>query len=196
MRSRAVALSILIIMLITPVLAWQHPPGYGEICFPCHDLLIPPKEKVKKLGNCRCHSVDIWSGRHIDMSKLDKLHGNNICIKCHIGPNYNESNIGVAEVHIPHRGLKCSVCHGEGMIVNPGTKDCHYCHQGGIHEIHGDILMKICVFCHGKVINKFMPSATKAIGLKNVTTAKAKKEKPFSLFDILKNLFSFIEGLI
>ncbi len=186
----------ILILLIFPVSAWVHPPGYGEICFPCHDTIIPPSEKIKKLSGCRCHSVDIWRGTKIDMDKLDELHGNDICIKCHCGPNYNESNLDLEGVHIPHKNLKCSACHGENMVTSPDTKDCHYCHKGGIHEIHGDILMDICVFCHGKVIYKFMKSASKEIGLNATSNVEVKKAKPFSLFDIIRSIFSFLGGLI
>ncbi len=193
---RLIPVLAILILLITPVSAWVHPPGYGEICFPCHDLLIPKDEKIRMFSGCRCHSVDIWNGKKIDLNKLDKLHGNNICIKCHVGPNYNESNLGIEGVHIPHRNLSCSVCHGKGLVYNPGTTDCHYCHKGDIHEIHGDILMKICVFCHGKVIYKFMPSASKVIGINVTSKAEVKKEKPFSLFDIIRSIFSFLGGLI
>lgn len=189
-----IALAILT-MLIVPASAWVHPPGYGEICFPCHDLIIPQDEKIKKLSGCKCHSVNIWRGTKIDMDKLDQLHGNDICIKCHAGSNYNESNLDLEGVHIPHKGLKCSACHGKGMVVNPNTKDCHYCHKGGIHEIHGDILMEICEFCHGKVVYKFMKSATKEIGV-NVTQPKVEKKRLFSIFDFLKSIFEFLGGLI
>lgn len=186
----------ILILLIFPVSAWVHPPGYGEICFPCHDMIIPPSEKIRMFSGCRCHSVDIWRGKKIDMNKLDKLHGDNICIKCHVGPNYNESNLGLEGIHIPHKNLKCSVCHGENMVTSPDTKDCHYCHKGGIHEIHGDILMDICVFCHGKVIYKFMKPASKEIGLNATSNVEVKKAKSFSLFDIVRSIFSFLGGLI
>ncbi len=193
---RLILTLLILLMLAVPVSAWVHPPGYGEICFPCHDLLIPKNEKIKKLSGCRCHSLDIWRGKKIDMDKLDKLHGNNICIKCHIGPEYNESNIGIREIHIPHRNLNCSVCHGAGLVSNPGTKDCHYCHKGGIHEIHGDILMDICEFCHGKVIYKFIKPASKEIGLNVTKVEEVKKTKTFSLFDIIRSILGFLGGLI
>ncbi len=193
---RLILALLLLTLLIAPASAWVHPPGYGEICFPCHDLIIPKGERTKMFFGCRCHSVDIWRGTKIDMDKLDRLHGNNICIKCHVGPNYNESNLGLEGVHIPHKNLKCSVCHGENMVIDPGTKDCHYCHRGDIHEIHGDILMKICAFCHGKVIYKFMKSASKEIGLNKTVQAEVKKTKPFSLFDILRSILGFLGGLI
>jgi len=191
---RPVLVILALLMLATPVLAWEHPPGYGELCFPCHDLLLSKSEKIRMLSGCRCHSLDIWRGTKIDMDKLDKLHGNNICIKCHVGPNYNESNLDIRGVHIPHKSLKCSVCHGVGMVINPNTKDCHKCHQGGIHEIHGDILMQICTFCHGKVVYKFMKE--------NVTVPKvrAKKvervERGFSILDLIKEIVGFIERVL
>ncbi len=170
--------------------AEQHPAGYGRVCFPCHDLLLTPSEYNKKLGNCACHNIpSIWNGNHINMANLDKLHGDGPCIKCHLGPNY--SNVTPITVHIPHVDVSCYECHGKNMIKLPPTTDCHYCHKGGIHEIHGRILMKICAACHGQIIYKYLGSASKVVNV-NVTEKTKPEQKPFSLLDVLKSLLSHL----
>ncbi len=171
----------------------QHPPGYGEICFPCHDLLLSKQEQISKLSHCRCHSVDIWSGTHINMEKLSKLHGLNPCIKCHIGAGYSSNNLDAIAVHIPHTNINCSACHGEGVVTKPESANCYYCHKGGIHEIHGEILNDICVACHGKVIYKFA-ELKKEVGVK--ATPQKEKSKPFSIYDVIKALFSSLTGKV
>ncbi len=198
MPSRALLIAIILIVgvSVTPALAVmtaeQHPAGYGRICFPCHDLLLTPSEYNRKLGNCACHSIpSIWNGNHINMANLDKLHGNGPCIKCHLGPNYSNKTLTPITVHIPHVDVPCYECHGKRMIKLPPTTNCHYCHKGGIHEIHGRILMKICAACHGQIIYKYIGSASKIVKVN--TTEKTKPEqKPFSLLDILKSLFSHL----
>jgi len=173
---------IALMVMVHPVYAIlkgsQHPPGYGEICFPCHELLLSKGEQLSKLSHCRCHSVDIWKGEHVDMEKLSKLHGLNPCIKCHIGTGYNSGNLDAIAVHIPHTNVKCSSCHGEGVVVKPESRNCYFCHRGGVHDIHGDILNEICVACHGKVIYKFT-ELKKEVGVKE--TPPPQKTKPFSL---------------
>jgi len=174
-----------IILLIAPVYAIQHPPGYGEICFPCHDLLLNKSEQTK-LAHCKCHNVEIWRDDHVDMEKLSKLHGISPCIKCHIGSGYNGSLI----VHIPHKNVDCKFCHSE-LAVKPESSNCYYCHKGGIHEVHGNILNEICVSCHGKPIYKFT-ELRREVGL-NVT--KVEKPKPFSLYDLIRSILSTLLGL-
>ncbi len=165
----------------------QHPAGLGRLCFPCHDLLLTPSEYNRKLGNCACHNVQwIWNGNHINMAAVDKLHGNGPCIKCHLGPNYD--NVTPITVHIPHVDVPCYKCHGKSMVKLPPTTDCHYCHKGGIHEIHGRILMKVCAACHGSLVYKYMGSATKIVKVNQ--TVQKQQQKPFSLLDVLKSLLS------
>ncbi|GEM_PF-1214283 len=169
--------------------AEQHPAGNGRLCFPCHDLLLTPSEYNKKLGNCACHNIQsIWIGNHIDMAKVDKLHNNGPCIKCHLGPNYE--NVTPVTVHIPHVDVPCYKCHGKNMIKLPPTTDCHYCHKGGIHEIHGKILMKICTVCHGQLVYQYMKSENKIIHLN--TSLQKKEQKQFSLLDVLKSILAFL----
>ena len=200
MSSKYTQLAVILVLLImstgvaSAVLkASQHPPGYGEICFPCHELLLSEGEQYSKLSHCKCHSVDIWKGEHVVMEKLSKLHGLDPCIKCHVGAGYSSGNLDAIAVHVPHTNVKCSACHGEGVVVKPESKNCYYCHKGGVHEVHYEILNEICVACHGKVIYKFA-ELKKEVGIKE--TPIAEKAKPFSLYDVLKNIFAGLLGRI
>lgn len=175
---------------MVPASAWQHPPGYGEICYPCHDLLLTEEEKISKFAHCGCHSRDIWNGNKVVMEKVSKLHGLNTCLKCHCGLHYDEESLDIAAVHAPHKNVSCSACHGVSTIVKPKTMNCYDCHRGGIHEIHYDVLKEICVACHGEVIHKF----TK---LKEEAGVEEVKERPkfvISLYDIIQRIISFIFG--
>ncbi len=196
-RIALIASLILLAVTVTlPVLSFammtaeQHPAGYGRLCFPCHDLLLTPSEYNRKLGNCACHNIQwIWNGNHINMSAVDRLHGAGPCIKCHLGPNY--ANVTPITVHIPHADVPCYKCHGKSMIKLPPTTNCRYCHKGGIHEIHGRILMKICAACHGQLVYRYMKSASQMVGVKTNKT-EVQKPKPFSLLDVLKSLLSHL----
>jgi hypothetical protein len=176
---------ILIFTLIVPISALEHVPGYGEICFPCHNLLLSKNEQYTKFTHCRCHSVDIWRGNKIEMGKLSELHDIDPCIRCHSG-----LYTGKIAVHVPHQEVSCSACHGEDVVVKPDTSNCFNCHKGGIHEIHGDILTDICVACHGEVINKFA-ELKEEVG---VVIPEEKPEKAFSLYDFIRSILSFIFG--
>jgi len=197
MLKKYLPIIILILFAVQPAQAIlkgsQHPPGYGEICFPCHNLLLSENEQISKLSHCRCHSEDIWSGTHIDMEKLSKLHGLNPCIKCHIGTGYSSKNLDAIAVHIPHTNINCSACHGEGVVVKPESVSCYYCHKGGVHDVHGNILNDICVACHGKVIYKFA-ELKKEVGVK--VAPQKEKPKPFSIYDTIKTFFTSLAGKI
>jgi hypothetical protein len=193
--SCAILILTLLILLITACTssAQEHVAGYGEICFPCHNTLLSEDEKVAKLAHCRCHSVDIWRGDRVDMSKLSKLHGDAPCIKCHAGPSYSTESMDVLNIHTPHSNVQCAACHGEGSIVIPETESCLECHKGGVHEIHQDVLIDVCVACHGKVIHKFAELRAE-VGITEEVTPVEEKKTVFSLYDLIKSIIAFFTG--
>jgi len=186
-------LLIIIISALQVVSAQEHVSGYGEICYPCHNTILSLQEKNTKLAHCRCHSVDIWRGSKIDMRKLSELHGDSPCIRCHASPQYTSESYTLG-VHEPHSGIECSSCHGEGAVAVPETESCMECHQGGVHEIHENVLIDVCVGCHGKVINKFAELREEVGVVKTTTPIERVEEKSFSIFDIIKNFLSFFFG--
>ncbi|MFP4559368.1 MAG: hypothetical protein ACLFO6_07725 [Archaeoglobaceae archaeon] len=187
-------LLFLISLSFIPVSAQEHVEGYGQICYPCHDILLTKDERVEKLAHCRCHSVDIWrsGGDKIDMEKLSELHGDSPCIKCHVGSTAG-TEMNFSNVHDAHKNVKCEGCHGSGTMTIPESDECLDCHQGGVHTAHEDVLIDVCEGCHGEVINKYAELRSE-VGITPTPTPKDTDRSVFSLFDLIQRIISFFTG--
>lgn len=177
-------------IILPSVSAIEHPRGYGEICFSCHDTVLT-EETGSKVGRCSCHSlhVDDFATSKQDKNKLTSVHEDS-CVKCHAGLGYTPEDFDRI-VHLPHAGLECSYCHGEGSIAIPAAESCYNCHIKDVHEVHQDVIEEICVGCHGKAINKFPElKEGKAVVIKT----PEEKKSGFSLYDLLKFLFPLLFG--
>lgn len=174
--------------------AQEHVEGYGQICYPCHDVLLTKQERIDKLAHCRCHSVDIWrsGGNQIDLESLSELHGDDPCIKCHVGPGAGDE-MNFTNIHGAHKNVKCEGCHGSGTMNIPEAEDCLDCHQGGVHTVHEDVLIDVCEGCHGEVINKYAELRAE-VGVTPTKTPVTAEEGGFSLFELIQRIISFFTG--
>lgn len=182
----------IVVTIFAPVAsAIEHPRGYGDICFSCHDTILTEKEAGSKLGRCSCHSlhVDDFADSKEDENKLLVIHVD-LCSKCHAGLTYTPEDFDRI-VHFPHSSLECSHCHGDGNINVPQAENCYDCHIKDVHDVHQDVIGEICVGCHGKAINKF-PKLKESKGI--IIKTPEEKKSGFSLYDLLKFLFPLLFG--
>ncbi|MDF1531408.1 MAG: hypothetical protein P1P72_03660 [ANME-2 cluster archaeon] len=118
----------------------------GAKCFQCHFSLI---EIERAYGiNCKCHYLENnqWD-MEIDIKKVQQIHGNSPCIRCHVGI---VDQLGDNDIHILHSNKKCEICHVEKeRLIRPNTTDCSICHPYGPHGSHEN-LSSLCVLCHGE----------------------------------------------
>lgn len=190
------SISIVFVLLVWAIFtpsasAIEHPRGYGDICFSCHDTILTEKETGSKLGRCSCHTIDVddFATSKKDENKLSSIH-EHLCAKCHAGLSYTPEDFERI-VHFPHNTLECSGCHGGGNVTIPAAETCYDCHTKDVHEVHKAVIGEICIGCHGKAINKFSElKEGKAI------VVKTPEEEPrgFSLYDLLKFLFPLVFG--
>ncbi|HID42166.1 MAG TPA: hypothetical protein EYP30_00040 [Archaeoglobaceae archaeon] len=189
MKFHVIATTIILICLVftIKVSSQEHYSGYGEICYPCHDTLLAPDEKVSKLGRCSCHSENVakWRENNKEKRRLYEIHGSSSCIRCHSGIHYNIEDIAKA-IHIPHAKVDCEFCHGIKSVIKPVVEDCFDCHRSDVHKVHKTFLVDICVGCHGKVINKF-PELREEVGIVKIET-RVEEKRYFSLYDLIKFL--------
>ncbi len=178
-------------MLSYPTSAIEHPRGYGDICFCCHDTILTEKETGSKLGRCSCHTLDVddFATSKKDENKLSSIH-EHLCAKCHAGLSYTPEDFDKI-VHFPHTSLECSYCHGEGNITTPAAENCYNCHVQDVHEVHQAVIEEVCVGCHGKAINKF-PELKEGKAI--IVKTPEEERKGFSLYDLLKFLFPLLFG--
>lgn len=170
----------------TRVLAQEHYSGYGEICYPCHDILLTPNEKISKLSRCSCHSENVadWREDIKEKRRLHEIHGTSPCFRCHSGIHYTKKDMAKA-IHIPHARVDCALCHGTKSVIKPVAEDCSDCHGSNVHKIHKRLLLDICVGCHGKVIDKF-PELREEVGIVQIEAPVEEKKSLFSLYDLIK----------
>ena len=165
----------------------------ARMCMPCHINTLPESQLNRFLDCSPCHAkgVDISNPEYVK-----KLHGVNICIKCHVGNEYSSKNLGV-RVHVPHKNVECSSCHGEAIAL-PEANLCTDCHKGGVHGVHGEVLDQICVSCHSENIKDYIPEiekVRKTEGVKVTETPQPKVEKPFpSIGELIISLIKLIFG--
>jgi|Deesub1362B_J571_1020462.scaffolds.fasta_scaffold00204_22 hypothetical protein len=189
MRNGILICQVILIYLLSlsEASAQEHYSGYGEICYPCHDILLTYDEKISKLSRCSCHSAKVvnWKEDRAEKSRLRKIHGSSPCVKCHGGVGLDVEDMQV--IHKPHESIGCTLCHGEGKVVKPVVKDCFDCHQREVHKIHNEFLLEICTSCHGKVIQKF-PELQEEVGIV-IEIPQVEEKRVFSLYDLIKSIF-------
>ena len=187
MNTRVLIIAVILISSVCIIKggAQEHYSGYGEICYPCHDILLTQDEKISKLSRCSCHSENVadWRESNTEKRRLHEIHGSSPCFRCHSGIQYTKEDMAKA-IHIPHAKVDCSVCHGTKSVIKPVAEDCSDCHGRNVHKIHQGFLLDICTGCHGKVINKF-PELRKEVGIVEVE-APVEEKKLFSLYDLIK----------
>jgi len=118
----------------------------GAKCFQCHYSLIEI-ERAYGIG-CQCHYLENnkWNLK-VDITKIQQIHGNSPCIRCHVGI---VEQLGDNDIHILHNNKKCEVCHvAKERLIRPNTTDCSICHPYGPHGSHEN-LSSLCVLCHGE----------------------------------------------
>ncbi len=190
------SLTIVFVMLATPssalyekyqgLMAGWHK---AKICMPCHINTLSGEELERFLRCTPCHNTKL---NLKDQKQLEKIHGVNLCIKCHVGSTFDKNNLGL-HVHDPHYKLSCSTCHGD-VASKPDQRLCTECHGSNPHAVHGRILDKICTFCHSENIKGYLPPEEKKAPQKVETKEKEVEKKPIiqSISDLILGLLSFI----
>ena len=162
----------------------------AKICMPCHINTLPEKDAERFLRCTPCHNPQL---NLRDQKQLEEIHDVDICIKCHVGSEYNKKNLGI-RVHDPHYKLSCEKCHGD-VGSKPDVNLCTDCHGSNPHEVHGRVLDEICVACHGEKIKDYLPPTEekKVAAEKKAEEVKAEEKSIIqSISDLILNLLSFI----
>ena len=158
----------------------------ARVCMPCHINTLSGKELERFLSCTPCHNPDLNLNKP---EQLAKIHDVDVCIKCHVGSQYNSKNLGL-NVHTPHKGKDCSLCHGgDGTISKPDKNLCTDCHGSNPHAVHSEKLDKICFDCHSDYMKDYLPEIKKEKLVKAIPTptpTPAPKELSFkSLSDFI-----------
>lgn len=164
----------------------------ARICMSCHINTLPESQLNRFLDCTPCHS----KGAKLSSPEyVRKLHGVNVCIKCHVGSEYSSKNLGI-RVHGPHKNVNCSICHDGAVVTLPEGRLCTDCHKGGVHGVHGEILDEICVSCHSENIKDYIPEIKEVGGVKIAkTTPQPKVERAFpSISELIISLIKLIFG--
>lgn len=135
----------------------------ANLCIPCHYMLAGTAKAQAISNSCEnCHKYRIkganaGNDRKIEMSTIENIHTDMVCIKCHVGPR-TETNITAADFHRVMSKTACLSCHTfeNGSYIKPLKTKCSDCHSGSPHVVHGTRLNKMCVACHGEAIEKFI----------------------------------------
>jgi len=135
----------------------------ANLCIPCHYMLGGTAKAQTISNSCEnCHKYRIKGAtaandRKIDMSYIENLHTDMVCIKCHVGL-ITENNMTAADFHRVMSKTACLSCHTfeNGTYIKPLKTKCSDCHSGSPHVVHGNKLNKMCVACHGEDMGKFI----------------------------------------
>jgi hypothetical protein len=123
----------------------------AKICLPCHYMLAGTEKARKISEKCQnCHRYDVGPSK-LNMSKMEDIHMDIVCIGCHIGPKSQE-NVTAVDFHRSMSKTDCLSCHTfeNGTYIKPLKKNCSDCHSGSPHVVHGNKIEKLCVACHGE----------------------------------------------
>ncbi|WP_048086415.1 hypothetical protein [Ferroglobus placidus] len=162
----------------------------AKICMPCHINTLTGKDLEKFLTCTPCHNTKL---NLRDQRQIEELHGVDVCIKCHVGSEYDKRNLGI-HVHDPHYKLSCSTCHGD-VASKPETNLCTECHGSNPHAVHSRVLDEICTACHGEKIKDYIPpTEEKKVSAEKIEKVEVKEERGIiqSISDLILNLLSFI----
>jgi hypothetical protein len=163
---------ILFYLIPVPVNAYESPEykdglfqrwHRANLCIPCHYMLAGKAKAQGISGSCaNCHQYHVEgftvaNDRKINMTGIENLHTDMVCIKCHAGSK-SGPNITAADFHRIMSKTACMSCHTfeNGTYIKPLKTKCSECHSGSPHVVHGTKLDKMCVACHGEVIGKFI----------------------------------------
>lgn len=143
----------------------------ANLCIPCHYMLAGTAKAQAISNSCEnCHKYRIKGAtaandRKIEMSNIENIHTNMVCIKCHVGLKAG-TNITAADFHRVMSKTACLECHAfdNGTYIKPLKTRCSDCHSGSPHVVHGDRLNKMCVACHGENIEKFITTNPEVAG--------------------------------
>jgi len=135
----------------------------ANLCIPCHYMLAGTAKAQAISNSCKnCHQYNVKGAtaandRKIEMSNIEKIHTDMVCINCHVGPGTG-TNITAADFHRVMSKTACLECHAfdNGTYIKPLKTRCSDCHSGNPHVVHGDRLNKMCIACHGENIEKFI----------------------------------------
>lgn len=185
---------ILLFLTTSPVNAYESPEykdglfqswHRANLCIPCHYMLGGTAKAQAISNSCEnCHKYRIKGAtaandRKIEMSNIENIHTDMVCIKCHVGTEAG-INITAADFHRVMSKTACLSCHTfeNGTYIKPLKTKCSDCHSGSPHVVHGTKLDKMCVACHGEDIGKFINMTPEEAGKKmllsgqNITIAE------------------------
>jgi hypothetical protein len=175
---------IIFILIVSSASAYERPKykdgvaarwHFASICIPCHYTIADTEKATAISGSCEnCHKYRLQGAtaandRKIDMSKIENIHLDIICIRCHVGPK-SRKEITATDFHRVMSKTACLSCHTfeNGTYKKPLKTECSDCHRGGPHVVHGERLGKMCVVCHGEDIGNFINVNTGGNGNKVV----------------------------
>lgn len=175
-----------------------HP---SAMCDQCHATLIPKDQVPAILGSCKCHRDEFTSGGKIDVVFIEEVHGIKTCTRCHIGSWDEEETLTYDTIHTVHAQIHCNLCHGDlENIDTPESKNCDFCHKGGVHFVHSNKTEDLCLTCHGTAGKKYLEedvSVEDIFLMSNNTTASVAQDyrpKYPTILNILKSLIDLIFG--
>ena len=190
---------VLISLLLTAgAVSADIPPGHKPIpCFGCHAETLNADYGPGECGNC--HDYILGEGGGFNVPLLQSRHNPNICTACHMGNTL--VNASARDIfHNGHNAVECKQCHetGNSTIVKiQGIEEkgypCVACHGNQIHSIHIKNLDKICSICHGSWAKDKVYAGNSASSPSNNSQKNLEK---FTIFDLIKNLFNAIFGMI
>jgi hypothetical protein len=141
-----------------------HP---AKMCLPCHYMLAGTVKARTISYSCQnCHIYKGLGPNKLNMSKIEDIHVDIVCIECHIGQK-SQINVTAADFHRVMSKTACLSCHTveNGTYKKPLKKKCSDCHSGSPHVVHGNKIEKMCVACHGEFgeqyVNQSIPQENK-----------------------------------
>ena len=207
MKVRVLGFAFLLIMISVSLSSGENPdnPLYekyrgilsewhkARICMPCHINTLSGKELERFLSCTPCHNPDLNLN---SPEQLSEIHDVDVCIKCHVGSQYNSKNLGL-NVHVPHKDRDCSLCHGdEGTISKPDKNLCTDCHDSNPHNVHSRILDSICFDCHSDNMKDYLPEIKKTEILKATPAPTPVPEKKEITFKTISDFILWIVNLL